>query len=202
MITEDDLIVKNFKDRDLTGEDFSGMDLTNALFRGAILDGCNFTGANLTGANLRDTSIEGAIFTDAEMFYSNVQDSIGTADFTNSKVFGCPPFNNFNGANFIMSPPLKKERVNLLFIEILKQTPGMAIEDFTSKDREVIRYWRAGKGRFASLTGSYPIVNHRRNLYGLLGYPGSEADDPLEVILNLAMEQNVSFNPDTDLFYK
>ncbi len=202
MITEDDLKVKNFKDRDLTGEDFSGMDLTNALFRGAILDGCNFTGADLTGANLRDTSIEGTIFTEAEMFYSNTQDSIGTADFTNTNVFGCPPFNNFIGANFTKSPPLKKERINLLFIEILKQTSGMSLEDFTSEDREVVRYWKAGKGCFTTLTGSYPTVDHRRNLYGLLGYPGSELDDPLEVILNLAMEQNVLFNKNTNLFYK
>lgn len=70
-----------FRDRDLSGLDFSGADLRNARFENVHLASCNLSGADLRGAQfivcaLRDVVLSGALLGE-NLFYGTVLTEIG-----------------------------------------------------------------------------------------------------------------------------
>ncbi len=189
--------------QDLTGTDFSGQDLSYSNFRGSNMNDCDFTGCKLHGINMRDTTVEGTNFTNAEMFYCNQRDAVGTADWTGALVFGVPTWIPMPDSDNTSTPPARPK--DPLFDAVFEQTPGVEPTQhdyFTDSDKKIINRWRVGDGDIGQLTGSYPTTEHGRELYNTLGSPGGGADLPMEDILNDCMLQNVTFNKQSEVFYK
>ncbi len=197
----------NYLGQDLTGQNFDGEDLRYSLFRGANLTDCSFIGSNLQGCNLVDAIVENCNFTDALMFSSNGKNQTGVADYTNAKVYGCPmitaEFPDYPDADKTSTPPIRPD--DPLFEGVFEQTPGVEPENyayFTDSDKVIINEWHIGDGDIGQLTGSYPITQRGRELYSILGYSDEADEEPMEVILNQAMSQNVSFKVSCGRFYK
>ncbi len=192
---------KNFKNQDLTGQNFDGQDLSYSLFRGANLTNCSFVNAKLHGINLRETTIENCNFTNAEMFYCNSKDAVGTANWTNAKVYGMAKWIPMPGADETTLPTAKPQRpVNVanirnVYIEAISQA-GLTIQNVSEEDRRVLLT------RKGEVSGPYANVPHGRKLYEVIGDPNGTNETSLEHILNLCIEQRVKFNTDTQEFYK
>ncbi len=183
---------------------YDNKNLQGTLFRGQDLSGSTFIGADLTGANMRECNIDGCDFTGASMFFSNLKDSVGTADFTDAKVYGCPKgagWNDFVGADFTSTPPLNDLAVDVMLQEIVKQTPSADLDIFTEADKQIISNWSNGDGTTGTLTGSYPDTDRGRNLYNSLPDIDVGGTLPMEEVLNEAMKTNLGFDSSTSEFY-
>ena len=80
----------NYKNKDVSGQDFSGLDLSYANFKGANVSRCSFVGTNLEGANFVGANVDKADFTDATCYYMNDRDSTGKGKWNNAKCYGSP----------------------------------------------------------------------------------------------------------------
>ncbi len=191
---------KNFMNTDQTDQNFDGQDLRYSNFRDTILVNASFIDAKLSGSNFRGANVEGCNFSNAEMFYCSQSDLVGTAVWTNALVYGCPHWTETIGADKITTPLV--EPYDPLFEAVFSLTIEIDLINynyFTAADKDIINSWVKGNGGIDKLTGNYGIVGHGHELYQVLG---DIPEDTVENILNMCMEQNVSFNVDTQLFYK
>ena len=194
---------KNFKNQDLTGQNFDNQDLSYSLFRGANLTNCSFVNAKLHGINLRETTIENCNFTNAEMYLCNTRDAVGTANWTNTKVYGVPEWIPMSGADATTLPigSIKK-----FYLEAIAQA-GLTFQDLTAADQKAI-YMTGGHGGPANapqrffITGSYGNVPHGRRLYEMIGDPDGVNQISLERVLNLCISLKIKFNVKKQEFFK
>ncbi len=199
------MTAQNFMNQDLSNQNFDGQDLSGSLFRGADLTNASFVGCKLNYANLLDTTIEGTDFTSAEMFHCNPTGAAGIATWTDAKVSGVPAVISMPGADTTTPPPVKVGFCDPLFAAVVEQTPGMNWEDWETQDRNTVQYYQTGveNPELVDLTGDYPITDHGRELYNTLEDPwGAGVTVEMQILLNECMLQNISFNEETQLFYK
>ena len=89
----------NYKNKDVQGQDFSGLDLSYANFMGADVSNCKFIGTILEGANFVNAKMEGTDFTDATCYFMNDKNSTGKAKWNNARCFGVPKHRVKNNTN-------------------------------------------------------------------------------------------------------
>ncbi len=187
--------MSNYLNQDLTGTNFDGQDLNYALFRGANLTDCSFVGSDLSGANMRETTIEGCDFTDAVMYYSNIKDATGTADFTNALVFGMPQWIPMPGS--IYSDPEVESR-QLQIDELVSQS-GTAFSEFTQTDQNTMTDYIMHSYYEQALTGDYDAMPNGRDVYVAIGHNEVESIAANWMITE-HMKQGTTFDTDLSLF--
>lgn len=90
----DNLINYNFREKDLTDADLSGMnlsgcDFTDADLAGADMSNCNLTGCKFFGCNTSGTKFDGSVLQGAEGLSSISRNSRGASTFYNASWRSC-----------------------------------------------------------------------------------------------------------------